>query len=128
MDAVRSGDIDALRAVYAEDVAVWHSFDGLENDREQNLRTLRWIHRHVPTVRYDEIRVGITEDGFVQQHVMRAEEPAFEAPCMLRAWCSEGKITRIEEYLDSAHTKPLTDLISRRSVSHGESDPARTTA
>jgi hypothetical protein len=98
----------------------------LKHSREQNLRTLRWINRHVPTVGYDEIRVTLTEDGFVQQHVMRAKEPAFEAPCMLRVWCSGGKITRIEEYLDSEHAKRLADLIDRRSVSCGESGPTRT--
>jgi ketosteroid isomerase-like protein len=114
MAAVRAGDGDRLRAVYHPDVRIWHTFDGAEQDRDANIRTLRWMFRHVSGLRYDEVRVAVTEDGFVQQHVMRAERPSFEAPCMLRAWCSDGRITRLEEYLDSAHTRPLTEWIKTR--------------
>jgi uncharacterized protein len=113
MAAVRAGDAERLRSVYSADVAIWHTFDGVEQNSEQNIRTLLWMHRHVSGLRYEEIRVSATEDGFVQQHVMRADEPAFEAPCMLRAWCATGRITRLEEYVDSAHTRPLTDMIAR---------------
>jgi ketosteroid isomerase-like protein len=114
MAAVCAGDGDRLRAVYHPDVLIWHTFDRAEQHREANIRTLRWMFRHVSGLRYDEVRVAVTEDGFVQQHVMRAERPRFEAPCMLRAWCSDGRITRLEEYVDSAHTRPLTDWIAAR--------------
>jgi ketosteroid isomerase-like protein len=113
MAAVNSGDGERLRAVYSPDVRIWHTFDGLEQDREQNIRTLLWMFAHVSGVRYEEIRVSATEDGFVQQHVMRGDDPAFEAPCMLRVRCApDGRITRLEEYVDSAHTRPLTDHIA----------------
>jgi ketosteroid isomerase-like protein len=113
MAAVNSGDGERLRAVYHPDVRIWHTFDGMEQGREANIRTLLWMFSHVSGVRYEEIRVSATEDGFVQQHVMRGDSPAFEAPCMLRAWFSpDGRITRLEEYVDSAHTRPLTDHIA----------------
>jgi ketosteroid isomerase-like protein len=119
MAAVSSGDADRLRAVYSPDVRIWHTFDGLEQDREQNIRTLLWMFRHVRGVRYDEIRVTATEDGFVQQHVLRASDPKFSAPCMLRVWVVDGRITRLEEYVDSAHTRPLTDHIARVRAARG---------
>jgi ketosteroid isomerase-like protein len=112
MAAVNSGDGERLRGVYSPDVRIWHTFDGLEQTREENVRTLLWMHAHIGGVRYEDIRVSATEDGFVQQFVMRADEPAFEAPCMVRAWCTGGRITRLEEYVDSAHTRPLTDHIA----------------
>lgn len=113
MAALNSGDGERLRAVYHEDVRVWHTFDGVEQTREENVRTLLWMHTNIGGVRYEDIRTSATEDGFVLQFVMRADEPAFEAPCMVRAWCSGGQITRIEEYVDSAHTRPLTDHIAK---------------
>jgi ketosteroid isomerase-like protein len=125
MAAVSSGDAARLRAVYAEDVRIWHTFDGLEQDREQNVRTLLWMHEHVSGVRYEDVRIAATEDGFVLQHVMRADEPAFEAPCMARAWVAGGRITRLEEYVDSAHTRPLTEHIARvRAARAGRVDRA----
>ena len=113
MSAVNSGDGERLRAVYSPDVRVWHTFDGLEQTREENVRTLLWMHAHIGGVRYEDVRAAATEDGFVAQFVMRADEPAFKAPCMVRAWCSNGQITRLEEYVDSAHTRPLTDHIAQ---------------
>lgn len=112
MAAVNSGDGERLRAVYHEDVRIWHTFDGLEQTREENVRTLLWMSTNIGGVRYEDIRVSATEDGFVAQFVMRADDPAFEAPCMVRAWTSNGRITRLEEYVDSAHTHPLTDRIA----------------
>ena len=112
MSAVNSGDGERLRAVYSSDARIWHTFDGLEQTREENVRTLLWMHSHIGGVRYEDIRVSATEDGFVQQFVMRGDDPVFEAPCMVRAWCSDGRITRLEEYVDSAHTRPLTDHIA----------------
>ena len=112
MSAVNSGDGERLRAVYSPDVRIWHTFDGLEQTREENVRTLLWMHAHIAGVRYEQVRASATEDGFVAQFVMRADEPAFEAPCMVRAWCADGRITRLEEYVDSAHTRPLTDHIA----------------
>jgi ketosteroid isomerase-like protein len=112
MAAVAAGDADRLRAVYHPDVRIWHTFDRAEQDREQNIRTLLWMHRHVTGLRYAEIRVSACEDGFVQQHVMHASDPEFSAPCMLRAWVADGRIVRLEEYVDSAHTRPLTEHIA----------------
>lgn len=112
MDAIQAGDPERLRAVYDPDIRVWHTFDRVEQVLQKNLRLLGWMHRHVRGLAYDEIRVAVTPDGFVQQHVTRGEEPKFDAPCMLRAWCSDGRITRIEEYLDSADSQPLTDYIA----------------
>jgi hypothetical protein len=111
MSAVKIGDGDALRSVYAEYAGIWHTFDCLTQTREQNIHTLTWLFRHVRNIRYDDIRVSVTEDGFVQQHVMRADEPKFTSPAMLRAWCENGVIVRIEEYLDSAPIASLTEYI-----------------
>jgi len=47
----------------------------------------------------------------VQQHVLRctrADGTRVEVPACLVVTCAGGRITRLEEYLDSAHVARLT--------------------
>ena len=107
MAAVQSGDTDPVKALYAEDIVLWHTNDRVNQTSADSIRTLAWINRHMKGVRYEELRVVALDDGFVQQHVMRADSPKVDMPCMLRAWCANGRITRIEEYFDSADAVPI---------------------
>jgi ketosteroid isomerase-like protein len=110
MAAVSAGDERRLREIYADDATIWHTFDCVDQDVSTNLRLLRWTQQHVKGVRYEELRWTVTTDGFVQQHVMRADDPVMEVPCMARVWCRDGRITRLEEYLDRTQYQPFTDL------------------
>lgn len=112
MAAVKAGDVDTVKALYAPDVVLWHTNDRVNMTAEQSVRTLAWIHKHVKGVRYEDLRVVALDDGFVQQHVMRADSPVVDMPCMLRAWCTKGRITRIEEYFDSADAAPIMKHIA----------------
>ena len=52
--------------------------------------------RHVPDMRYEEIRREVLPDGFLQQHVLRGTAPdgsALEVPAILRIYCTDGTIT-----------------------------------
>ena len=109
--AIEAGDLDAVRALYAPDAAIWHNTDGAEQTVEQNLRVLRWVVDHLADRRYEEVRRSPTATGFVQQHVLRctrADGTRVEVPACLVVTCAEGRITRLEEYLDSAHIARLT--------------------
>ena len=112
MAAVQRGDTNAVKALYAEDVSLWHTNDRVNQTSADSIRTLAWMGRHVKGVRYEELRVAALDDGFVQQHVMRADSPKVDMPCMLRAWCTNGRITRIEEYFDSADSAPIIQHIA----------------
>jgi ketosteroid isomerase-like protein len=113
MRAVQQGDAVALKSIYADDATIWHTFDCLDQPVEANIRGIAWFKKYIKGVRYEEIRVAAVDDGFVQQHVFRADVPTTEMPCMLRAWCSNGRITRLEEYLDSAHSVELVKYIAK---------------
>jgi len=59
---------------------------------------------------YGDIRRSETADGFVQQHVLRLtrqDGTRVELPGCIIATCADGKITRIDEYLDSAQVARL---------------------
>ena len=109
--AIEGGDIEAVRAIYAPDAVIWHNTDGLEQDVDTNLRVLRWVVRNISERRYGDIRRVVLDDGFVQQHVLNGVGPngrAFSLPAMLRVWVSDGRVTRLDEYLDSAHVAAMT--------------------
>jgi ketosteroid isomerase-like protein len=108
--AIEAGDITTLAELYSPEVKVWHNYDRSEQSRDENLKVLGWLTRHVPDIRYEEVRREVLPDGFLQQHVLRGTAPdgsALEVPAILRIYCTGGTITRIEEYLDTAQVKAL---------------------
>ena len=108
--AIEAGDIDAVADLYDPAVEVWHNTDGVTQDRAANLRTLRWVIDNLTDRSYDDVRRRVTPEGFVQQHVLRvatASGRRAEVPACLVATVADGRITRIDEYLDSAHVAAL---------------------
>ena len=104
--AIEAGDVDALRELYDPDVEIWHNTDGVAQRLDDNLATLAWMGRNLPDLRYTDIRRTATADGFVQQHVLVATNRAgrrIEVPaCIVTRIGDDGRITRLDEYLDSA--------------------------
>jgi ketosteroid isomerase-like protein len=110
--AIEAGDIDAVYALYHPDVEVWHNTDGLAQSRDANLATLAWVTRNLPGLRYTEIRRSATDDGFVQRHVLVVTNRAgrrVEVPACIVATVHDGRITRIDEYLDSAAVASMVE-------------------
>ena len=109
--AIMRADIDAVRQIYAPDAVIWHNNDGQEETPDRNLRVLSWVARNIKDIRYEDIRRQETPTGFVQQHVLRGIAPngtSLEIPACIVCQVSGGRITRLDEYLDSAHTAALT--------------------
>lgn len=109
--AIEAGDLDAVRDLYAPDAVVWHNTDGVEQTRDENVATLHWMTTRLPGARYTGVRRWITDDGFVQQHVLAVTNRAGEAvtvPACIVARVSGGVITRLDEYVDSAAITRLT--------------------
>ncbi|REE70895.1 ketosteroid isomerase-like protein [Rhodococcus wratislaviensis] len=111
--AVSDGDETTLTELYAPDARIWHNDDGREQTVTENLRVLRWLSRTLDDLRYEDIRRHELPDGFAQQHVLRATLPGhglLEVPASLFVRVVGGRITRIDEYVDSAATQPLRTL------------------
>ena len=108
--AIEAGDIDAVRDLYAPDAVIWHNYDEVGQSPDENLTVLRWVVENLADRRYEEVRRHITDTGFVQQHVLRFTRDGApnEVPACLVATCSGDHITRIDEYLDSAHIRRIT--------------------
>jgi len=108
--AIEAGDADAVRSLYAEDARIWHNTDGVVQAPEENLRTLSWVVENLTDRRYEDVVRQATAGGFVQQHVLRVTTPdgrRVELPACIVCSVEGGRITRLDEYLDSAHVARL---------------------
>ncbi|HLI79191.1 MAG TPA: nuclear transport factor 2 family protein [Candidatus Binataceae bacterium] len=104
--AIENGDVDAIRNIYTPDTKIWHNNDGIAQSVEQNLVTLKWVIHNIKGVKYTDVRRQPTPTGFVQQHVLRGrfKDKEIALPACIIATVEGGHITRLDEYLDSAHT------------------------
>jgi len=108
--AAASGDVTTLRAMYAPDVVIWHAHDQAEQNIEQNLAVLGWIKGNVRDFRYEDVRCQATATGFVEQHTTCGRGPSgaeFRIPACIVVRVADGRITRLDEYLDSAQIAAL---------------------
>lgn len=109
IECVTSGDVDGVEALYHDDIRCWRNLDGRELAKRQALKIVRFLGT-LRDLRYDDIRIAPTPAGFVQQHTLCCTGPKGEdvrvAACLVAA-VEGARITRIDEYVDSAAMAPL---------------------
>ncbi|MCE9648046.1 MAG: nuclear transport factor 2 family protein [Parvibaculum sp.] len=108
--AIESGDIEAVKGCYAGDARIWHNFDEVDQTVEENLKVLGWMTRVLGERKYNILRRVAIPGGFVQQHVLtgkRKTGEAFAMPACLVVQVKDGRISRLEEYLDPAQASVL---------------------
>ncbi len=104
-DAVENGDPAALEEIYDPKVEIWHNTDRLTVTREDNLKVLEGFIERAPKRCYTDRRLIAYPGGFVEQHLLIAEQPngkVLELPACIVCAVSDGRITRLDEYFDSA--------------------------
>ncbi|HZO35607.1 MAG TPA: nuclear transport factor 2 family protein [Solirubrobacteraceae bacterium] len=107
--AADSGDLDALRNVYATDAVIWHNVDDTEKTVEESLKFLGALRAVTTRTWYADQRLTLTENGFVLQHYTGAELKSGEElsiPSALIVTVKDGKISRLEEYIESNAAAP----------------------
>jgi ketosteroid isomerase-like protein len=109
--AIMRGDVAAVGEVYAPDCVIWHNNDRTHTQTvAENLQTLGWVTRNIDQLRYEEVRRQETPSGFVQQHVLRGiarNGAPVEIDACIVCRVENGRITRLDEYLDSAQLESL---------------------
>jgi ketosteroid isomerase-like protein len=104
-DAVERGDVDAVAELYAPDFSFWVNLTGGESSREQNLATLRDGKAVLRRRSYDDRTIDTFETGFVVRYsvnvVAHNGRRSSLWACVV-AQCRDGRITHIDEYLDSS--------------------------
>jgi len=111
-DSLESGDVDVLYECYAPDATIWHNTSGREITPAEHVEQLRGFTTRVLDRTYDDRRIEVFPGGFVQQHVMRGTRKADGAkvamPTCDICHVEDGRITRLDAYIDSAHVAELT--------------------
>lgn len=119
--AIEAKDPQAVAALYADDIAVWHNFDDAVQDKAANLDVLTGLCRAVAGIRYDVDERLQLEDGRVfQRHVLRASTRDGEEvriPACILITVRDRRITAIHEYLDTAQANRLRAATGRPPVS-----------
>lgn len=100
--AIEAADTAGIAACCTDDVVIWHNFDDREVELGEVVPLLASLADRVPDLHYADIRRCATNDGYVQQHVLRGTAPSGELqlPACLVVEVQAGCITRIDEYLD----------------------------
>jgi ketosteroid isomerase-like protein len=106
----RQNDADAYRALCATGALTWHNFDDAEVTTEQTLKTVGWLHRAVPDLAWHDVALYPTPTGFVSQTIMTGTAPGGVLrvhSCVIVTLDDDGRVTRVEEYLDPTQTAVL---------------------
>ena len=106
-DAIEAGDIDTMLSSFAPDAAIWHNTDELIVTPAQTAQALTGMVARIKDREYAERRLTAFPGGFVQQHVLKGrrvqDDGEVRLPCAIVCKVENGRITRLDEYFDSAH-------------------------
>ncbi len=106
-DSVEQGDVETLVDCYAPDAEIWHNTDDLIQGPQDNKAVLTGMVARIRDRLYDNRRVVVFPGGFMQQHVLRGvrvhDDVAVTLPACVICAVVDGRITRLDEYFDSAH-------------------------
>lgn len=106
-DAIERGDIETMRGSFAQDAEIWHNTDEAIVTRDQTATTLAGMVARIRDREYADRRLTAFPGGFVQQHVLKGvrehDDVEVRLPCAIVCKVEDGKITRLDEYFDSAH-------------------------
>ncbi|MET0901851.1 MAG: nuclear transport factor 2 family protein [Acidimicrobiales bacterium] len=115
--AIERGDLATVDSLYAEDVVVWNSVLMRPMDKARSLAVLDWIMAPDVNREYEVHERIIDGDRLAQRHTLRVTVPGhdvIEMPVSLFITITDGRITAIDEYVDSKATDRLVELIPRR--------------
>ena len=106
-DAIEAGDIETMRGSFTPDAEIWHNTDELIVTRDQTAQTLTGMVARIKDREYADRQLTTFPGGFVQQHVLKGrrvhDDGEVRLPCAIICKVTDGKITRLDEYFDSAH-------------------------
>jgi ketosteroid isomerase-like protein len=104
-DAIERRDVAAVEEIYAPGFVFWVNLTGAESAREQNLETLREGYALLRRRSYDDRTIDTFGTGFLVRYsvnVVQHDGRRASFPACIVAQCKAGRITRIDEYMDSS--------------------------
>ncbi|CAN5564322.1 nuclear transport factor 2 family protein [soil metagenome] len=108
--AIENSDVGLIDELWSSDIAVWHSGDRADNDRDGAMRVICWFINRTSRRRYEILDRRLFDGGFVQQHILHADGEHGSIAmrvCIVVRLSANGLISRIDEYFDPADMAPL---------------------
>jgi ketosteroid isomerase-like protein len=108
-DLIEAGDLAGVAACYADDAVIWHNTDGIAQGKADNLETLKRFTGAFSGIRYTDRRLVAFDTGFAHQHLLaarRRDGAEVQLAAAIVCEVKDGKITRLDEYFDSAQLAP----------------------
>lgn len=103
-DAYQDRRIDELEQLYAPDCVVWHNVFGRETSGRENLEALPKSYAGQRRRSYDDRTIDTFAGGFVIRYTLHGVQHDGHRGALwicIVGLCRDGKITRIDEYMDS---------------------------
>lgn len=108
-DALETRDVDTIEALYAEDMEFWINVTGQAKPRSESLKATREGYARHRRRTYDDRHINTFKTGFVVQYtlnIVRHDGSKASLWACVIAHCRDGKIKRMEEYIDSGKFAP----------------------
>jgi ketosteroid isomerase-like protein len=112
--ALADSDIEALRALLAPDASFWVNIGSSSFSVDERLAVLEQERSHLVALTFEGVRTQATPTGFVVQLTTVATTTAgtdLRIPVCLVATADGDRVSRVEEYADSAEAAPLLRLM-----------------
>jgi limonene-1,2-epoxide hydrolase len=104
-DAYQDQRVDGLAEIYSEACIVWHNVFGRETAGSENLAALPESYTKQRRRTYDDRTIDTFEGGFVIRYTLHGVQHDGHRGALwvcIVGLCRDGRITRIDEYLDSS--------------------------
>ena len=104
-EALESGSPDEAFTMLAPGAVLWHNDDKVDMDAAEGIARVKGLHELVDGVRVEVVQVEGLSSGWFQRIVLhgtvRSSGHALAAHnCALISIADDGRITRIDEYVD----------------------------
>jgi hypothetical protein len=104
-DAYQDRRVEELAEIYAPDCIVWHNVFGRETTGAENLAALPKSYAGQRRRTYDDRTIDTFEGGFVIRYTLAGVQHGGHRGALwicIVGLCCDGKITRIDEYMDTS--------------------------
>lgn len=119
LDAYEQRRADVLGRLYAEDCVIWHNVFCRETTGADNLARFPDSYRGQRRRTYDDRTVDAFADGFVVRYSLNGVQTSGHRGSLwicIVARCHDGRITRIDEYMDSGRFAEWSGREARRAT------------
>jgi ketosteroid isomerase-like protein len=118
-DCIEGGDIEGVIACCDPDIRIWHNTDGKDLVLADQIAGLRALGDHLSECRFKDRRTASFDGGFVLQYTFWArtlDGGMIRFPACVVGRVRNGRIERLDEYLDSSPTRPPADAADAAGV------------